>query len=735
LLWAGHGPLFAVGENLVGGWFGNGFLVADGRLVSVVAGLASLLMCWSIGRKLWNEQAGLSAATLYLLCPFALVYNRMALTESIQSLYMLAALYLALLLADSNKKQLIGLGLALSLVLGGALLIKLNSVAVLAWCLLALALRGEFGRGMRLEWSKWLTLALASIGSLLIFAIQLLGPKYSDATGLENSQFPLQEVILAPGKTWWPRLFSFVGPTLRDYLTWPIVALIAISLLLTLWLLLKGQERQKYAARMACIPLGASLLGLMLPVFYISSELPRYLMTGVIPLVLPAGWVISLVASWLLLKWQSKSKPQPGRLVLVSTLLAALVSLAALPFFSNLLTEPTKAAFPKNDRLQFITGWPAGYGLKELGEVARQQATSTTGPVQLILVGTQYDVAGELAYYLNLFPSPQGLRTPANLTVADINIEAAADVFSRSIFQYAQPRPEQLVIAALTEKVGQPERWLKYNPDFEFLSRYDGPNGSYRMYRRKPAQPVELDLKTKTGIADLTCQLQLAYDSAKTEMVKYEVTIKNRLAGEASNFALVLPVDPKLGLSFSYFESTNNRVFLRYSNDSSTALGLSALEPKEVVTATLFFKRNQSTNALTPALAAPPTRYWVRWDDAAANDHLQYSNGVNLNLKPGDNTLKEGGLLQILNPPSLTETVGSRLSYTANFFAPDELVTYWVTGPGGTSKELGRVRANDKGEIKLALDTAELPPGNYSLAAYGNRSEVTANSLLKLLGR
>ena len=65
-----------------------------GRMVSVMAGLFTMLGLYLLATELFQRKAiGLLASVLYLFSPFALVYDRIALYDSLVATLMVWALY------------------------------------------------------------------------------------------------------------------------------------------------------------------------------------------------------------------------------------------------------------------------------------------------------------------------------------------------------------------------------------------------------------------------------------------------------------------------------------------------------------------------------------------------------------------------------------------------------------------------------------------------------------------
>ncbi|MBI2195608.1 MAG: glycosyltransferase family 39 protein [Candidatus Levybacteria bacterium] len=96
-----------------------------GRLVSVIAGLATMIGLYLLGRELFkNKWIGLVSSFLYLIFPMALVYDRMALYDSLVGMFMVWSLYLTVLLVRTVRPDV---ALILGMVIGGGVLTKTSA--------------------------------------------------------------------------------------------------------------------------------------------------------------------------------------------------------------------------------------------------------------------------------------------------------------------------------------------------------------------------------------------------------------------------------------------------------------------------------------------------------------------------------------------------------------------------------------------------------------------------------
>jgi hypothetical protein len=257
-------------------------------------------------------------------CPFALFYDRLALTDPPMAAFASLAL-LACLRLDEDKSTKSILLLASTMVL--AVLTKATALLMGVIPVLALLVLGKL-EGRRVK---------AFACALLLAAAALAWPVHrffaTTATvrlGVGHRQADL-----------WSRLTTnlpLAASWLSTYVTWPIALLAVASLVIGL------RERSRpvlFLAGLVLVPvLGFSAVSTL--------WFPRYLVFVTVPLLLLAArGFVSLTARL------------PGA-VQALVLLALLVP--ALRIDRDILVDPARAALPDVDREQFVLGWPSGYG-------------------------------------------------------------------------------------------------------------------------------------------------------------------------------------------------------------------------------------------------------------------------------------------------------------------------------------------------------------------------------------
>src|SRR5581483_1465486 len=171
-----------------------------GRLVSVGAGFGTLLGLFFLSKELFkNKWIGLVTSLVYVLYPFALVYDRMALYDTLVGTFAVWSLYVAILLV---RRVRLDIAFILAIVLGAAELTKTNGFfsAALVPATLILFDWQKKNRTERLV--KWAFFAiLAIVIAHLYYSILRLSPFFHIIDEKNRTfAYPFQEWIHHPLK-------------------------------------------------------------------------------------------------------------------------------------------------------------------------------------------------------------------------------------------------------------------------------------------------------------------------------------------------------------------------------------------------------------------------------------------------------------------------------------------------------------------------------------------------------
>ena len=324
------------------------------RLSVVALGLCTALAIYLLGRDLFSSRVGALGVALYLVLPFSLIYNSLAMTDGIQLAFGSWATLLAARLARTQHRVY---ALTLPLALAAAVLAKLSGLVLAGLPVAAVLLLAPRGRRAAAA-LRALPALLTPLGLLAFFYSRgMLNIFKIKAAGKPT---PLGEQV-------WANLFT-AGEWMWGLLT-PPVALLALAA--ALWLLAFERSRAGLFV--------LSALGLAVLPYVVISQVwyPRYLLAAVVPVSLAVGRLLDAVAARAGRRWGGRRALEA---VVLTHLLACVLSWPALRSGAVLFALP-EAGIPAVERFQFVNGWPSGYGVLELAAFLREQSEATPGGV------------------------------------------------------------------------------------------------------------------------------------------------------------------------------------------------------------------------------------------------------------------------------------------------------------------------------------------------------------------
>lgn len=331
-----------------------------GRLVSIIAGFTGMIGLASFGWYVTKKTSGFFiGAVIYLLLPFFLQYDRLAIYEALLTSISIWSLFFTYLLAKTRR---LDVALILGMIVGAGLLTK--SSANFFWMLLPLSLLvADWNKkNLKISLVKWVGLFAVVVVISQIFNNILRLSEFRHIIGEKNLQFlySFSEIASDPFRHLMGNLTGLTS-WLVSYLTVPLVLAVILAMW---WLLQRNMRVGLFFLGYFSIPfLGLAVFG---KVIY-----PRFLLFMLPALLIPLIYWVQY--------WLSKAKYKRwvyGALILIL--------LPALYFDMKLLTDPIHAPMPYADRQQLINDWPAGYGIKEAVAYLDEQAENDH-----IFVGTE----------------------------------------------------------------------------------------------------------------------------------------------------------------------------------------------------------------------------------------------------------------------------------------------------------------------------------------------------------
>ncbi|MBP6882413.1 MAG: glycosyltransferase family 39 protein [Candidatus Levybacteria bacterium] len=349
-----------------------------GRLVSVMAGFMSLVGLFFLGKDVFkNRWIGILSAGLYVIFPFSLVYDRLALYDSLVGTFAVWALYFTVRFLRSVTLEN---AFILGFVAGGAALNKSSGFFAIYLLPFGLLL---FDFAAKKVARRLFTFAIYSLVAVVLtyamYSILRLSPYfYIIAQKDAIFVYPISEWITHPFTYLWSNSTALFDWLVR-YVGLPILLFALGSIFIT-----KTYWREKI---LFLIWFGAPFAALAL---FGRTIYPRYILFMSLPLLVLASYcAIGLI---------NKTKSTYGKLGIIFGL-----GIFSLTASFLILKDPVHSLMPRSDVTQLVSGWPSGKGVDESIRFFKEQASH-----EKIFIGTG-GTFGLLpfAYEIYLIKNPQ----------------------------------------------------------------------------------------------------------------------------------------------------------------------------------------------------------------------------------------------------------------------------------------------------------------------------------------
>lgn len=301
------------------------------RIAAGAVGLVGLAGVWLCGRSIGSARVALLASTLYVACPFLLLYHRMAMVDGLLTAIGAFALLAAMRLARApNARTALVLGLCLAL----AVFTKITGPLLLA---LPVAVIAAADGAARRRAVRAVAPALLC-GSAAVLAL-LFAPGGVSMIAVAHQH----QRIAAPFLDQTLAQVSTIGQSLWLYMTPPVLLLALMGA--------RGAWRDP-AMRVLILWTASSLAPFA--VIHLAFS-PRYILPATVPVLLLAAQGAAALLG-------SAGKALAARRGAGLALLALAIILCCGQD-APLIADPARASFLPVDRQQYVSGWPAGYAL------------------------------------------------------------------------------------------------------------------------------------------------------------------------------------------------------------------------------------------------------------------------------------------------------------------------------------------------------------------------------------
>ncbi|HSW97854.1 MAG TPA: glycosyltransferase family 39 protein [Candidatus Saccharimonadales bacterium] len=341
-----------------------------GRTVSIGAGFASTIGMFFLGRELFkNTKIGLLSSLLYVLYPFSLVYDKLAMYDSLVAMFMIWILYFTALLVRHVR---LDLGMILGIVMGLGMLTKTDAdfgFILLPFSLLLFPFKKHFDRKRLFQFVVFALVAV--VISNAMYQVLRLSPFFY-IIGQKNLTFiySFHDWIRSPF-AFFPGNFKGLGGWFLDYMTVPFIVLAASAFFIE-----KKFWREK----------GLLLVWFIVPfialAFFGKVIYPRFILFMTMPII--------ILGAYALFTLQQFTK-QLGLKILLFVVFTSMFLVN--DFF--LLTNFANAYIPQADKGQLISDWPSGVGVNQTVDFLGSQPGK-------IYVGTE-GTFGLMPYALQIY--------------------------------------------------------------------------------------------------------------------------------------------------------------------------------------------------------------------------------------------------------------------------------------------------------------------------------------------
>ncbi|MBU2632450.1 glycosyltransferase family 39 protein [Patescibacteria group bacterium] len=335
------------------------------RLVSVFSGFFTLIGLWFLAFELFkNKKIAYLTSILYIFYPFAQVYDRMAMMDSMVGAFSVWAIYFSILLV---RKIRLDIAYTLGFIIGAGILTKTSnffSIYLLPFTVILFDIK----QNARFEkFVKWGLLALVSVAiSLVIYNLLRLSPLFQ-MISTKNA------VFVYPFSEWFNHPFTFFVGNIRGLFNWLFAYLTPFySFLILISLVLFYKQTKEKVLLLIYFSLPFVALALFGRIIF-----PRFIYFMSLYLLPLAGVGLFELSQYLSNKFK------------ISTSLSLVLLTAFFVFYPASISytfakDPINAKIAGSDSNQYINNWSAGWGIKESTDFLSEKASKGK-----IYVGTE----------------------------------------------------------------------------------------------------------------------------------------------------------------------------------------------------------------------------------------------------------------------------------------------------------------------------------------------------------
>lgn len=385
-----------------------------GRLVSVIAGIGTAFGLWILSFTLFHKkEISFLSVFLYIINPFPLMYDRLALYDSLSACFYVWNMYIAVLLVRKIRTDI---AFILGFFLAGGMLNKTSGFLSLYLLPVTLIFFDWKNSKRKIRLMQWIGLVILATGvSQSLYSVLRLSPLFH-MIGAKDV------VFVYSFSEWLTHPFRFVQGNLLGLFDWLIGYItqpIFISALLSFVFYLNQKKEKLFLISYWILPFIA--LGFFGKVLY-----PRYILFMAMPLFI----LCSVSLFWLLSQYGKK---------IIGGVIFSLIIFQSIWTSYTIITRPLYARIPDADRGQIIDDWPAGGGIQEVVSILKNESQSKK--IAIYTDGT-----------FGLLPFAIELYLVDNSNIAIKGIWPVPDVIPEEIIQSSQMRDTYMILNQSSDK-------------------------------------------------------------------------------------------------------------------------------------------------------------------------------------------------------------------------------------------------------------------------------------------
>ncbi len=403
-----------------------------GRLFSVSTGLAAVAGMFVLLYYLFNKRAAILGTFIFVLTPYFLFYDRLALADSGVNAAFIWIFFFSVFLV---KSQRLDVSLLFGIAAGLGLLMKSSVQLFLGLSLFApiLIFQSKFSSFIKKSVNYLILFGLSAAIALVLYNVQRLSP-FFHYIALKNTTFirTFAEVKADP-----------FGLILHNLYTLPyyvasemayISALFALIGLIMLWR--KDKKLAAYITLWIVIPF--LVLSLISKVVF-----PRYLIFF--------ASMLTVLTTYFLIEIKKTIFPFALGILLISFAV----------FNYTILFDPVRIPFPPIDRGQYVVGVTAGWHIPEMMQMMREK--SAEKPVVIVAEGN----FGLIADMLDVFLKPSDR----------MSIKGYWPLNEESLKENQELVGENYVYVVFSHRTEFPREW-----PIKLIEKYEKPGGESAFY-------------------------------------------------------------------------------------------------------------------------------------------------------------------------------------------------------------------------------------------------------------